>query len=274
MAGLDMTLIHLSDLHIQLQGKETPRAEEVIAEIAAHHQGTRVVITGDLTDSATLHQFRQTRKLLNKLAKTNPILAVPGNHDYAWKGIAVRPSGWKNWVKYLGSPLGWGRSTYPWLEVGHEPKGIDGLGVWLDENCVFFGLDSGDPEDKVISARGWISAKLASALKQALIQYRHKTRIVLLHHHPFTHGFFTKLKGSQRLLDAVEGNCELLLFGHHHEYGIWWNGSLIDVPLVVASHKTTERVSGNCLMYTVLDIHDAGTPQVAIYHRLEMVSIK
>ncbi len=58
---------------------------------------------------------------------------------------------------------------------------------------MYFGIDSGDPLDKQISARGYISKKLASDLKESLENYAGKTRIAFLHHYPFTEGFFIKL---------------------------------------------------------------------------------
>lgn len=263
------TIIHLSDLHIGQRKEETRCTKRIFGKIAIAYPGIPVIITGDLTDSATRGQFKDTRKLLNELAATNPILAAPGNHDYAWKGNFLRSDGWENWVKYLGSPLGWKRNEVPWMEFDHEPAGIDGLGVWKDGPCVYFGIDSGDPNGKQISARGYISKKLAKALKESLQMYAGKTRIAILHHHPFTEGLFTKLHGSNKLLKAIKDNCDLLLFGHEHKYGIWWNKR--GVPLIVSSHKSTNIMSGDCLMITIIDIEKPGTPNVSFRHRLEVI---
>ena len=262
------TLIHLSDLHIGLRQKEGTHTKRIFVKIAESFARLPVIITGDLTDSATKNQFKKMRSLLNELSPSNPILTVPGNHDYAWKGNVLREEGWENWVKYLGSPLGWGKDEIPWMGVDHEPEGIDGLGVWKDGACVYFGIDSGDPDDKQISARGYISTKLANALSESLKKYANKTRIAFLHHHPFTEGFFTKLRGSKRLLDALKDNCELMIFGHEHEYGIWWEKR--GVPLTVSSHKSTDTF-GDCLTTTIIDVEDPDTPNVSFHHRLEMI---
>ena len=263
------TVIHLSDLHIGLRQKESTRTRMIFNKIAKSFPEIPVIITGDLTDSGVKIQFRKTREFLDELSSANPILAVPGNHDYAWKGNWFHADAWKNWVKYLGSPLGWGMNEIPWMGVDYEPKGVDGLGVWKDGPYVYFGIDSGDPLDKQISARGYISKKLASALKESLANYEGKTRIAFLHHHPFTEKFFIKLYGSKGLLDALKDNCELLLFGHHHEYGIWWVKK--GVPLIVSSHKSTDAISGDCLMIAVIDIENAGTPNVSFSHRIEVI---
>jgi len=97
-------------------------------------------------------------------------------------------------------------------------------------------------------------------------KYEGKTRIVFLHHHPFDDVYFTALKGHRKLLKAVKNNCELLLFGHEHKYGIWWNYK--GVPLIVSSHKSSLPMSGACLMGTVIEIENVGTPQVSFHHKL------
>jgi 3',5'-cyclic AMP phosphodiesterase CpdA len=265
----NQNLILLSDLHIGLRSLETQRTYKLFAKIAATYPGVPVLITGDLTDSATSRQFQATKTLLMELAQTNPILTVPGNHDYAWKGNILRPHGWEKWVKYLGSPLGWGKAETHWMGVDAEPKGVDGLGVWKSGRLVYFGIDSGDPKDKQISARGYISEKLAWALAASLKKYAGKTRIALLHHHPFNAKYLTKLYGSDRLMNALKDNCELLVFGHEHEYGIWWNER--GIPLTVSSHKSTDTISGDCLFITVIDIQNIGTAKISFTHRMEVV---
>lgn len=266
-------LIHLSDLHIGLRKKESDLTRLVIKRVSASYPGVPVIITGDLTDSATKRQFKAARTILDDLAKTNPILAVPGNHDYAWKGNFLNPNGWKNWVQHFGSPLGWNRRPLThWMEKNQTPGNVEGLGVWEDGPIVYFGIDSGDPKDKQVSARGYISKSLANALKNLLASHRGKTRIAFLHHHPFTGGLahiFTALRGSKRLMDAVRNNCELLLFGHEHEYGLWRNRD--GIPLIVSSHKTSEGISGDCCAITVIEINHAGTNAVSFGHRIEMV---
>ena len=265
-------IIFLSDLHVGLKRKDTLNARKILLKIIASHPGTPVIIAGDLTDSATRNQFIRTRKALLKTAETNPVLVVPGNHDYAWKGNVWQADAWRHWVKYLGSPLGWPEEGVPWMGVDYEPEGIDGLGVWKDGRCIYFGIDSGDPKDKQVCARGYISKQLAAALADSLKKYAGKTRIVILHHHPFTAGLdaiFKGLHGSARLVKALKDNCELLLFGHQHEYGVWWGRNT--VPLTISSHKVTSTFSGDCLAITIIEIDKPGTPDVSFRHRLEVL---
>ena len=266
-------LIHLSDLHIGLRKKESDQTRSVIRKISSSYPGVPVIITGDITDSATEKQFKDARMIVDELAKTNPVLTVPGNHDYAWKGTFLNPKGWANWVKYFGAPLGWNRPAPEyWMSESESPGKIEGLGLWIDGPFAYFGIDSGDPEDKQITARGYISKKLATALKASLHKHKGKTRIAFLHHHPFTGGLkhiFTALKGSGHLMDAVRNNCELFLFGHEHEYGIWRDYE--GIPLIVSSHKTSEGISGDCCAITVIEIENPGKKNVSFRHRLELV---
>ena len=141
-------IVFLSDLHIGLSKKEVSHAGKIVRKIANSYPGTPVIIAGDLTDSAKRDQFISARTLLNRLAQTNPVLTVPGNHDYAWKGNVWQSDSWRHWMKYLGSPLGWSQTGVQWMGVSNEPIGVDGLGVWKDGNCVYFGIDSSDPENK------------------------------------------------------------------------------------------------------------------------------
>jgi 3',5'-cyclic AMP phosphodiesterase CpdA len=263
------TLIHLSDLHIGRSEKEFKHTNQIVKSIGTSYKGIPVIITGDLTDSATKGQFKTMRSILDKLAQSNPVLAVPGNHDYKWLGIAWNSDGWKNWVKYLGSPLGWGGNEYYWMGKDKEPQGIEGLGILKHKSCVYFGVDSGDPKGKEFCARGLISTKLAGALNASLKKYKGNTRIVLLHHHPFEHELLTALHGYRKLLRAVKNNCELLLFGHEHKYGIWWNHK--GVPLIVSSHKSSLAMSGKCLMGTIIEMNKVETPNVSFSHRLEIL---
>ena len=263
-------IIHLSDLHIGQGQEETFQCQRLFERVSKRHPGVPVLITGDITDNASEQEYDKARKLLAKLAESNPLLLVPGNHDYAWKGnVMFDPDAWKLWKEFFGTPMGWGKRPVFWLEENVEPKGVDGLGIWKHEKCVFIGIDSGDQNDQEICARGCVSPELCQALKGLLESNAEKTRIVMLHHHPFTEGLFSALEGADLLLSAVENSCEVLLFGHDHNYGIWYDRS--GIPLTVASHKSTSQMSGDCLMFTVIEIQAPGTKKASIAHRLEVV---
>lgn len=252
-----MEILHLSDLHYGRSLEENENIFKIFGWIGRWHPEKPVLITGDLIDSASEDQITGMAKGLRALALTNPILTVPGNHDYAFKGNIFNADSPILWARHLGKPLGWKDTEKSWM--------ISGLGVWKYKGVVFFGLDSSDPEDEKISARGYISESLARRLKENLKEWQTKIRIVFLHHHPFTSGFFTKLYGSDLLLQAVRGNCEVLLFGHEHAYGLWRNQE--EIPLICASHKTTARRLSGQLLVTFITIKGQ-----KIQHRLEVIT--
>lgn len=228
-------MIHLSDLHIGLSEKEAENTKLIFQWIAANYPGRVVLITGDLTNSADEEELLNTAILIERLAATNRVLIVPGNHDYAWQGNVLRPDGWEKWQKALGERFG-GTSQL-----------VEGLSLTIIDQTAYFAVDSGDPRDKEISARGYISEALAQALRRALPKFKGLNRVVLLHHHPFDSGFFTKLDGAKAFLSAVIGNSEILLFGHEHHFATWKRGPGDSAPLIVASHKSTDEF-GACLL--------------------------
>lgn len=263
------SIIHLSDLHIGESQKETVHVEKVVKTIKNYFPGLPVLITGDITNSAEEHEFLEAEHWINLLAEKNPVLMVPGNHDYCWWGNFFQKRAWNLWRKHLGKPRGLGNDSEPWLEEDSEPKGIDGLGIRRYNGLVFIGVDSGDPKNKVPCARGFISPKMAKGIAKTLVENEGSTRVVFLHHHPFSSGLFTELDGSELLIESVKKNCELLLFGHEHYYGVWRNFN--EIPLTVASHKTTSGLLGPCLAITLIDIDGIGQRNVSLQHRLHVV---
>jgi 3',5'-cyclic AMP phosphodiesterase CpdA len=287
-----ISIIHLSDLHI---GKCCPsRAEltrRLFNKIKDAHPGELVLITGDITNSGTKCQCKKARELLKILSKKNKVLMVPGNHDYRFLGIGVlwerfRPrkllpgyeSPDRNWYEILGRPLGWKKTQDIWLSEKSKPKGIDGLGIREFEKFVVIGIDSGDLDGGCATAKGLVSYKLCCGLKKLLEHWKEKKklRIVILHHYPFNYGMQKRgiwntivrnrmvLKDPIHLLNTINNNCELLLFGHKHEYKFWSKNSLY-APYIVASNSSTEKDRKDYqYRYVRIAITKAGTKKYEI----------
>lgn len=264
-------IIHLSDLHLISENRpEVHRFRHLVQVIGKYYAGVPVLMTGDITDSATKPQMLLARKSIEQLAKTNLILSVPGNHDYGAAGNFLRSSAPALWTDILGRPFGPDIAPRRWMSIEEEPHGVAGIGIYEHDMCVFVGLDSGDPSGKEAMARGLITKQLADALLATLKQYPDKVRVVFLHHHPFTKGdVFMALSGSERLMAALKGNCELLLFGHHHNLGIWWGRD--EIPLILASHKSTHLVTGTRLLLSVIEITRTGTDCPRFSHSLKVI---
>ena len=255
----DKIIIHLSDLHIGDCMENAHNTWRVFDAIAQNYAGCPVLITGDIVDSGDEGQMIKTRDLIDTLAESNPVVVVPGNHDYAWHGIHCNDNAAAAWHRHLPPAMWMNYSSSKYRQI------CDGLFAAEHDGLVIFGIDSGDPTDKVHTARGYISEGLTEELRRELTARKGKTRIVMLHHHPFDHGTFTRLVGAERFTRAVESNCEILLFGHEHRFGIWRNRN--GIPLTVASHKTTSNAIGGHLLISVIQVTGDGN----FWHRLEVV---
>jgi 3',5'-cyclic AMP phosphodiesterase CpdA len=70
------TLVHLSDLHF---GRVDPALIDPLIETINEISPDLVAVSGDLTQRARAHQFREARAFLDALPR--PQIVVPGNHD-------------------------------------------------------------------------------------------------------------------------------------------------------------------------------------------------
>ncbi|MGA1872144.1 MAG: metallophosphoesterase family protein [Thermoplasmatota archaeon] len=281
--------IHLSDLHFgKCFGltKIRERNEAVIEHIGENHPGIPVLITGDIVDSGFRCQYKKAKEELTKLAKTNPILLVPGNHDYNHLGNFINVKADDRWKEFFGVPMGWENGSMTlnkhnlkperaglmnWLLHGSDK--FDGLGGWESEDWVVYGIDSGDPRDRTQTARGYVSEELRKRLKKELEDEKRgkdRIRIVMLHHHPFMSDPFMVLKGADELMDVLRGNCEVLLFGHRHKYHIYKDKEY-EIPLIIASHSTPEHAFSHYLIVQLFRVFRDCSREFGYSERLEMI---
>lgn len=79
------TLVHLSDLHF---GRVDEQIIEPLITAVTEIDPDVVAVSGDLTQRARSHQFREARAFLDALPK--PQIVVPGNHDVPLHNIFAR----------------------------------------------------------------------------------------------------------------------------------------------------------------------------------------
>lgn len=79
------TIVHLSDLHF---GRVNPGVVDPLITTVREVEPSLVAISGDLTQRARSHQFRQARSFLDALPK--PQIVVPGNHDIPLHNVFAR----------------------------------------------------------------------------------------------------------------------------------------------------------------------------------------
>lgn len=145
-----------------------------------------IVLSGDLTQRAREHQFRQTRRFLDALPA--PWLAVPGNHDIPLLDLPRR--------------LIWPRERYwRWITYDRAPLSVvPGARV--------LGLDSSRRR-----TTGILTPRRLEPLPEMLHGPEAELR-VLVTHHPFLP---SQLVGAAGALEAAAlARVDVLLAGHQH----------------------------------------------------------
>ena len=95
-------LLHISDPHI---GTEQPRVVDALERLAHAQRPELVVLSGDITQRARRSQFRDARRLVDRLEAPRT-LAIPGNHDIPLFNIAARLfAPYANFVRQFGPEL-------------------------------------------------------------------------------------------------------------------------------------------------------------------------
>lgn len=79
------TIVHLSDIHF---GSVNQRIVSPLIAAVRDANPDLVVVSGDLTQRARSHQFKEAREFLDMLPK--PQIVVPGNHDVPLHNVFAR----------------------------------------------------------------------------------------------------------------------------------------------------------------------------------------
>jgi 3',5'-cyclic AMP phosphodiesterase CpdA len=196
------TLAHLSDLHF---GRVDRAVLEPLRRRLVELAPDLVVISGDLTQRARAHQFREARAYLDTLPK--PQVVVPGNHDVPLYNVFAR----------FFSPLaGYRRLIAEDVEPGFVDDEIAVLGINTARSLVFKG--GGVSEAQLARVREQLS-RLDGALTKILVS-----------HHPFM--------ALEKLADC---GVHVLISGHHHATRITGRSVLMVEAGTATSHRTREE---------------------------------
>jgi 3',5'-cyclic AMP phosphodiesterase CpdA len=79
------SIVHLSDIHF---GRVNAHVIPALIEAVARNKPDVIAVSGDLTQRARSHQFREARAFLDQLPK--PQIVVPGNHDVPLHNVLSR----------------------------------------------------------------------------------------------------------------------------------------------------------------------------------------
>jgi 3',5'-cyclic AMP phosphodiesterase CpdA len=204
-----LLIAHISDLHC---GHEfQPSVFQQAAQEINSLDPDVVVITGDLTDSGLLSQYREAKKRLNSLRCRN-LVATSGNHDYRSTGYLLfkQAFGFRRIVKIDDTVMivvGTARPERDEGEIGHRQV------VWL---------------------------------QQTLRRYKRKRRVVIMHHHlvqvPDTGPDTIPIIDSGDALRAlIASKADLVLGGHRHRPWMW---NVQNLPILHAGSLSSERLRG------------------------------
>jgi 3',5'-cyclic AMP phosphodiesterase CpdA len=223
-------VLHLSDIHF---GHPFVQAH-VDAALAVARAGrwNAIVISGDFTQRARVHEFESARELLAEFRSVAPVITVPGNHDSAW---------WQ-------APFGFGdfarvHERYRRYICADTEPSVSAPGVTL------VGLNSSwgtNPEALTWYPRDW---RVKGGLTDAQLRDAH-TRLaaapagdlrILVVHHNVVRGRLSNrwgLKQPQRVLAAIAAMpVDVVCTGHDHEERV----ELIDDRVIVSVANTLSR---------------------------------
>lgn len=191
------------------------RREYLLAVLtAAAAAADHLVVTGDVTNLSLEREFEEARALLDGVARTVEVTAVPGNHDVYLPSVHAA----RRFPHHFGAFL---RSDLPELarelETGPFPC------VKLRGPAAIIALSSAVPRPPFV-ASGRLGAAQVAALEQVLAhpEVARRTPVVLVHHPPVDDRIRLRvlrdgLVDADRLRAALAPLARgLVLFGHLH----------------------------------------------------------
>lgn len=204
-----MLIAHISDLHCghEFQPSVFGRATQEINSL----DPDVIVVTGDLTDSGLLSQYREAKKRLDSFHCKN-LVVTSGNHDYRSTGYLLFKQAFRSRkIVRIGDTamivVGTARPERDEGEIGHRQV------VWLQRN---------------------------------LKRYKRERKVVIMHHHlvqvPDTGPDTIPIIDAGDALRALIGSkVDLVLGGHRHRPWMW---NVQNVPILHAGSVSSERLRG------------------------------
>lgn len=186
-------IAHLSDIHF---GRVDPRLVQPLIDAVHQVKPDLVAVSGDLTQRARSHEFKQAREFLDALPR--PQIVVPGNHDVPLYNVFARfLEPLKKYRKYISEDL------FPFYHDEH----IAVLGVNTARSLTVKG--------------GRINEGQVAHMRERLCPLDDNLIKAIVTHHPFDlpEGHDERdLVGRSRMAMEALASCgaDLLLAGHLH----------------------------------------------------------
>ena len=231
------TLVHLSDLHF---GRTDAALIRPVVETVRAVRPHAVAVSGDLTQRARSHQFREARAFLDQLPR--PQVVVPGNHDVPL---------WNFFQRFLQPLTKYRRHITDDLQP-----------FYADEEIAILGVNTAR---SLTSKYGRINERQIAHIRERLCAYADDVTKIIVTHHPFDvpeNADERDLVGRAELAMEALARCgaDVLLAGHLHlshtghtakRYRTENHSALV----VQAGTATSTRGRGEANSFNVLRIH-------------------
>lgn len=203
-AFLNKRLLGLASWRMRRSKAHRGQVLEALIEDLATVEPDHVVVTGDLTNVSSPHEFDAARTWLERIGTGDNVSVVPGNHD-AYVRVP-RSVSWDLWSEWMDSDAGDEPSRFPTLRVR--------------ESLAIVGVCSAQPTLPLL-ASGEVGGEQLERLEKLLSSLADSGlfRVVLIHHPP-TPGAVSRRRALRdgtafrEMLSRV--GAELVLHGHGH----------------------------------------------------------
>ena len=203
-AFLNKRLLGLASWRMRRSKAHRGEVLEALIEDLATVEPDHVVVTGDLTNVSSPHEFEAARTWLERIGTGESVSVVPGNHD-AYVRVP-RSASWDLWSEWMDSDGGDEPSRFPTLRV----RG----------SLAIVGLSSALPTLPFL-ASGALGGEQLERLEKLLSGLTDSGLCrVLLIHHPPTPGAVSRrreLRDGEAFRQVLSrAGAELVLHGHGH----------------------------------------------------------
>ena len=250
-----LRILHGSDL--QMGRPFRPRAAKALRQLAFELDPNLIVISGDLTQRAKVHEFQAAWKLLEELPQV-PIVVTPGNHD-----VPLYRFGERLLVPYRS----WNRT------IPHE---LDSVTVVPGATVV--ALNSASPWRAIVGGR-LTQAQLSFARQSFDNESIDGIRVLVTHHHfvcKSAGGGGRPIPDAQLILKQIEEmEVDVVLSGHLHRTQVAMSRDVVPgessgIPLITAGTATSRRGRGEERDINTVNVLDVMEHQIRVTpHLLE-----
>jgi 3',5'-cyclic AMP phosphodiesterase CpdA len=208
-----------------------PRAAKALRQLAFEVDPNLIVISGDLTQRAKVHEFQAAWKFLEVLPQV-PLIVTPGNHDVPL---------YRFWERLLVPYRSWNRTI---------PHDLDSVTVIPGATVV--ALNSASPWSAIVGGR-LTQAQLRFARQSFDSELTEGIRVLVTHHHfvcKSAGGGGRPIPAAPLIINQIEEmEVDVVLSGHLHRMRVAMSrdvvpGKNLGVPLITAGTATSRRGRG------------------------------